>query len=32
MPYPPELIEVGEANTLVNGPKNEGPKLLAPAA
>jgi putative SOS response-associated peptidase YedK len=31
-PYPAELMEVAEANPLVNSPKNEGPKLLDPAA
>lgn len=31
-PYSPELMEVVEANPLVNSPKNEGPALLEPAA
>jgi putative SOS response-associated peptidase YedK len=31
-PYPAELMAVSEANPLVNSPKNEGPRLLDPAA
>jgi putative SOS response-associated peptidase YedK len=31
-PYPAELMEVGEANPLVNNVKSEGPALLDPAA
>jgi putative SOS response-associated peptidase YedK len=31
-PHPAALMEVGEASTLVNSPKNEGPRLLGPAA
>jgi putative SOS response-associated peptidase YedK len=31
-PYPAELMAVNEANPLVNSPKNEGPRLLDPAA
>ena len=31
-PYPAELMEMREANPLVNSWKNEGPKLLDPAA
>ncbi len=31
-PYPAELMEVSEASTLVNSPKNDGPQLLNPAA
>jgi putative SOS response-associated peptidase YedK len=31
-PYPAAQMTVSAANTLVNSPKNEGPKLLEPAA
>ena len=31
-PFPPELMEVSESDTLVNSPRNEGPELLNPAA
>lgn len=31
-PYPADLMVVSEANVLVNSPKNEGAKLLDPAA
>jgi putative SOS response-associated peptidase YedK len=31
-PRPAELMTVSEANVLANGPRNEGPQLLEPAA
>jgi hypothetical protein len=31
-PFPAELMAAGEANPLVNSPKNEGAQLLDPAA
>ncbi len=31
-PFPAELMEESEASTLVNSPKNDGPRLLDPAA
>lgn len=31
-PYPSELMDVSEANPLMNNPKNDGPELLEPAA
>jgi putative SOS response-associated peptidase YedK len=31
-PYPATQMAVSEANPLVNSPRNEGPRLLDPAA